>query len=583
MLFDDRLDTVLRSGAGGERAARTQFRQLLDLLGSGRNGQPGKLANSAYARLAELSDRIPPEEQSRILREPGLRLRNRRLVAFLAEGESKPAAAALATARLTEDDWLRLIPELSVVARGLLRHRRDLPKCAKQVLERLGVRDLVLPEPTRQSIRKPMPGTAEESHAPPPPALEAVSITPAEQARDRPLRQKPGASQPDAIRNLLRRIEEFRQGRREPPGTPRLPLGDAEDGEGFAPPDSFEFASDPYGQIDWASPHIAAQAVGIRLARHRSGAIAALEDEAARAMERRQPLRDARLAVDAGPAISGEWRLDAWPRFARYGGHFLGYWGRIRRPVPAAPERRGDHAAAERMRQMLHELRTPVSAIQGFAEIIQQQLYGPAPNEYRALAAAVAVDSAKLLAGFEEVDRLAKLETGAQEIETGESDFRTALIQTIQRLEGVLDSRNAGFELAVAGSDFMVGLARSEVLLLVWRLLASIAGELAPGERAALDLAGDGEMLTLKLALPRALAESEEAFLIRGRADKRVVSAGMFGTGFALRLARAETLAAGGSFHLADKEIAITLPLLTGSGALPSNGDQGRTADGQSV
>jgi len=34
MLFDDRLATVLRSGAAGERAARTQFRQLLDLLGS---------------------------------------------------------------------------------------------------------------------------------------------------------------------------------------------------------------------------------------------------------------------------------------------------------------------------------------------------------------------------------------------------------------------------------------------------------------------------------------------------------------------------------------------------------------------
>ena len=34
MQFDDRLATVLRSGVAGERAARTQFRQLLDLLGS---------------------------------------------------------------------------------------------------------------------------------------------------------------------------------------------------------------------------------------------------------------------------------------------------------------------------------------------------------------------------------------------------------------------------------------------------------------------------------------------------------------------------------------------------------------------
>ena len=33
MHFDDRLATVLRHRAAGERAARTQFRQLLDLLG----------------------------------------------------------------------------------------------------------------------------------------------------------------------------------------------------------------------------------------------------------------------------------------------------------------------------------------------------------------------------------------------------------------------------------------------------------------------------------------------------------------------------------------------------------------------
>ena len=34
MYFDDRLATVLRARAGSERAARTQFRQLVDLLGT---------------------------------------------------------------------------------------------------------------------------------------------------------------------------------------------------------------------------------------------------------------------------------------------------------------------------------------------------------------------------------------------------------------------------------------------------------------------------------------------------------------------------------------------------------------------
>jgi len=164
MQFDDRLATVLRSGAAGERAARTQFRQLLDLLGSAPPHAGSPLVEAAYARLGEIFDALPAAEQSRILREPGQRLRNRRLVAHLAQAEPQVAAAAMAAARLGENDWLELIPVLPVTARGFLRHRRDLPDGARRLLARLGVRDLALPEP--QNV---LPPAAE---APPPPAIE---------------------------------------------------------------------------------------------------------------------------------------------------------------------------------------------------------------------------------------------------------------------------------------------------------------------------------------------------------------------------------------------------------------------------
>ena len=85
MQFDDRLATVLRSGAAGERAARTQLRQLLDLLGSAPPNGNGPLIVAAYARLEEIAGILPAAEQSRILREPGLRLRNPRLVDHLAQ------------------------------------------------------------------------------------------------------------------------------------------------------------------------------------------------------------------------------------------------------------------------------------------------------------------------------------------------------------------------------------------------------------------------------------------------------------------------------------------------------------------
>src|SRR3546814_1861100 len=47
MFFDDRLATVLRHRAAGEHAARTQFRQLLDLLGNRKYGRDESLIAAA--------------------------------------------------------------------------------------------------------------------------------------------------------------------------------------------------------------------------------------------------------------------------------------------------------------------------------------------------------------------------------------------------------------------------------------------------------------------------------------------------------------------------------------------------------
>src|SRR5688500_6121155 len=110
MQFHARLATVLRHAAHSEPGARTQYRQLLALLGSMPAGAASELAEAAYDRLDELAATLPQAVQSAILRAPGLRLRNRALVAWLARGEPQAAAAAMATARLTESDWLYLVP-----------------------------------------------------------------------------------------------------------------------------------------------------------------------------------------------------------------------------------------------------------------------------------------------------------------------------------------------------------------------------------------------------------------------------------------------------------------------------------------
>jgi signal transduction histidine kinase len=543
MMFDDRLATVLGSAVGGATAARTQYRQLIDLLGTPGLVDGNPLETRAWERLAELDALIPAEERSGILRDPGLRLRNPQLVAVLSAGDARPAAAAMAVARLDEAEWRALIPTLPVMARGFLRHRRDLPQATRELLRQLGAGDMLLPQPD---------GIAPTEAPPPPPAPASVP-------------------EGDSIRALLRRIEAFREGRRPDSrlvADPRLPLGDVTDDDGSHPALAVQFAftADTSGRIGWTDDAVAPLLCGLRLGPVGPGAVAALDDRGVRAMRARQPLRGAALAVDAAPAISGEWRVDAEPVFAP-GGMFTGYRGRLRRPAYAAgpvAEPVPVDTPQDRMRQVLHELRTPVNAIQGFAEIIQQQLFGPAPNEYRAHAAGIAVDAAKLLAGFDEIDRLSRLEAGVLEPDTGEADLREVVELTVRRMEGVLRPRSAGFAVNAADERLPTALARNDLLVLVWRVLASLAGALAPSEVLGADLACSDGQAVLAVDLPGTIARAEDPFSIALAEQRPVLSAGMFGPGFAFRLARAEAEAAGGQVEFGTDRMTLRLPLLTG-------------------
>lgn len=575
MLFDDRLATVLRTRAGSDAGLRTQFRQLLDLLGT----RPTRLSGPALARLAsaarnlpaaevdrllvkptlvsgnprmgtiagfmrldELQRRIPQDVQSAILREPGLRLRNPAMVAFLAEGDPKPAAAAMATARLTEQQWFELIPQLPVTARGFLRHRRDLPQGAKDLLGRLGVGDLVLP-----GLAATAAGTMESpAVAPPPPPSTPATAPAVELGRD------------PAIADLRARIEAFQLNRSATNQHPRLPLGDAAQHRDQVPERLIDLVTNAEGLVIHADGRSAPMLVGLALTSPHPGVLVQLGEDTRLQLQRRQPLRQAQLVLDAAPQISGDWRMDAVPLFSPVTGGFAGYAARLYRPnLPEAADLQD--SPGDTMRQVLHELRTPVNAIQGFAEIIQQQLFGMVPHEYRAHAAGIAVDAAKLLAGFDEVDRLVKLENSAMELEEGVTDFREALVDTMRRLEGVLRPRGAGFALEVAGSPFAVALAREEAMVLCWRLLATAAGALGPGETARLVLSGDGKELHLRLDVPESLRNAPPD-TSRDSQRRKVISAGMFGPAFTFRLAEAEARAAGGSLACAGEKVELRLP-----------------------
>ena len=539
MHFDDRLATVLRARGDSLAVARIQYRQLLDLLGTLPVEAAGEQVAAAYDRFGNLGRKIAPAERAAMLREPGLRLRNPRLVALLAASEPALAAAAIERAQLGDEEWLDLAPALPAGALGLVRQRRDLGPRAEALFDSIGM------------IRPALPSSESEV---------AMAAAPA-----------PG--KPSGIGAIVQRIEDFRRARAPADGTPpgeapHLPFAEAMPQRAAPRLQAFDFATDAEGRIVWSDPGMAPMAVGLRLASRETAGPASATAALALALRQRQPIRALPLDIAGAPAIAGRWLIDAAPGFDAQSGGYSGHAGRMRRPQAPAPAQPlvAPDSETDRMRQLLHELRTPVNAIQGFAEVIQQQLFGPVPHEYRALAAAVAGDAAQMLAGFEELERLARLEGSGFPLSPGGSDVAAIVAATATQLQAFTQPRGSGFDLRIdQDAAIPVAIDPAEAERLIWRLMATLAGAANPGEMLRLRGRLRGDRVRLTLQLPASLAAQDDDRLMRAVANlaPKALSAGMFGTGFSLRLAMAEARAAGGELRRRDKTLQLRLPVLT--------------------
>lgn len=546
MHFDDRLATVLQMPVQGPAMARIQWRQLLDLLARDEQRmEHSEALDAAFVRLDQLSGRIPEDERVAILREPMMRIANPELVEHLASAKPAVAIAAIAAADLSDADWLELIPALPVQARGILRHRQGFSPAITALLDRLGIGDRGLPGARGSAV-------PERSGRP-----ELVVLEGGGGLARAPVQEAAGGA---GIGAIVRRIEEFRKARA---GSEVTSDFDETSSEGLglarATVRAVDFATDPAGRIDWAEGVLGSSLVGTLLA-----GLGADPAALGQALRLRQPLRKFVVALPGAPDLAGEWRIDALPQFAPADGRFIGYAGRLRRfPAPSQPT--PQDTEGDSMRQVLHELRTPANAIQIAAEIIQQQLYGPAPHEYRALAASIAGDTAQILAGFDELDRLVKLENGSQVPASGNCDLAVIVEETVARLQAWTGPRGGGFVLPESAPSLPVGIDGEEVARLVWRLLAGLVGLTAPGEALSLDLTYVGAQAVLTVHMPPAMVERMDVAAASGQPldANRSLSSGMFGIGFTLRLAAAEAAAAGGALRRVARTLQLALPCLT--------------------
>lgn len=586
MIVDDRLETVLRTNVAGKTAAATQLRQLVDLLGT----VPLAAWNAQHAgglqRIDALCALLDDEGCARVLR--SVSHRSPVLVYHFAQHGPRSAAAAVASARLTEDDWLALIPRLPTQARGFVRHRSDLGERVRALLSHLGINDFLLPEPEAEPATadpgRPEPVTLQQE------ILEPVAPVPEPIAEAAPEPEPElGPSEPlsnltpdDGIGAIVRRIEAFRRKRDErqasTPVVPRidgvaplLPFGEEQLPPRQAPL-SIDLRTDAEGTVIHATVDPPGMLVGARVFCADAAAAVHCDPAMAAAFRMRQPIDAGVLQIEGANFVAGVWQADGTPLFARDGGRFTGYLLRLRRAIaearttvtaePSAPP--AALAEADRLRQLLHELRTPINAIQGFAEMIQSQVFGTTPHQYRAMAASIAADAAQMLAGFEEIERLVKLESRALSIDTGEADAAAIVARLVEQVSGVLAARNVRLAVAMPPLQVPVSFAAEEIERTVWRLLSVIATSVAPGERITIALDTGVATASLAMTLPASLAQLDDTALFAPDAPMgggSLATSAMLGNGFALRLARAEFEAGGGGLRREGSRLVAELPL----------------------
>lgn len=578
--FDDTLETVLAADLSTPYGAQSAWRQLVDLIGRRR----APVGTRAMATLRALRPQVPLAVRVASARALDQADPPTPLVRLFATDDAAAALPVLQVARMTAADWIELLPDLSPAGRHVLRNRRDLPPAVHRALEAFGPVDFVLPDASRDGaagddspagdivdtvnpqLSAPggiasgpdLPQAQDMNHAR---AFVADDADPALRPLDAAEAGAPGSDGegPFAIAEVVARIDAFWR-EREAGGAPAP--------RAVTPGERFRFETDSQGVIRWVEGVSRAPLVGLALEATDNAGGSTADGIAAGAFRRRAPFRAARLWVTGDSDAAGDWRISGVPVFEPETGRFAGYRGTARRPRSDERAERGKPAdaggAAESLRELVHELRTPTNAIAGFAEMIEAQMLGPVPAAYRARAEEIRNQARALLGAIDDLDLAARIDSAALSLVPTRVPLRPLLAEIAEDLAPLLDLRGAQLALPIAERSLHGD--RRAIERLLSRLLSTLISASASGERIGIDLGGEGEaMVAIAIDRPRALADYPGDAVL-GIDDESEDDA-LLGTGFALRLARNLARELGGSLAIEADRLTLRLPAFV-SGAM---------------
>lgn len=514
MRFDDRLTTVLAQQVATPHDRAVRWRQLVDLVA--RSGGEGD--RDLLDRALDLIRR-----DARSIREP-LRAATARAIA----GQPVPIALL---ALFAADKLAVAAPLIAPAA------------LEGETLER--IREAASPD-VRRFI--------DNLHPPPEPAPKATEPSPVVEDEDGP-----------SISDVLARVEKVRAERASvsvppqpsrPPAAspPTMPLP-------HTAPSLFRWECSPGGEIEWVEGAPRGALVGRSIAM--ADADEGVDDCVERAFTVRAPFRDCTLELGDDGQLAGTWTISGAPAFAPTDGRFIGYRGVARRGPPedeADPTAEQGPVGHDALREMIHEIKTPLNAIIGFAEIIDGQYFGPAHRRYRERAAEIVTNARSLLTAAEDLDFVARLQSqrGSDRQGTDLKKFLPAFAEALRE-----QGAKAGVSVDVdgAGTEGRSALDPELTQRLLHRFTEALLGAAEPGERLSCRVQTSGSLCGVSMTRPRAtiLATKEDLldpeFTI-GERDRDLL-----GLGFSMRLVNGLVSLAGGGLEIDDDRFTLFIPL----------------------
>jgi hypothetical protein len=520
---DSMIATILRQAPVDRRASIAAWRQLTDILAQRGNQLDTTDIRRAFHALAVLRRDVPEKVRRDCAVAVARHGRFAPLVAFFANDVPAVSATMLRRARLAEADWLAMLPTTAATARSILAGRSDLPVSVRRALDSLGAGSVALPQPVIAA--------ADAS------AADVVDEAPASQ-----------------ISELVRRIDKYQSSRSKPaPAKPRT---------------SFLFETGPDGVIRWVDGITRGAAIGLSIAESALGGEPGTDGAAVGAFRQRAEIVNARMILEGSAADAGEWRFSALPWFDPATGQFCGYRGTARRPqhneLPYGRPESSD--SGDSIRQLIHELRSPLNAISGFAQIISGQMFGPVSGAYRKMADSIIVDAGAVQDIIDDLEVAAR-STGVVETKASDevADLATVMAQIEGDLAPLLADQRIDLSISRVGGPFLAHADDANSRRMVGRLLTALvdiceAGTTLVGQLVA--EAGPDDMLQLRIVRPAAIRFASAADLLDPgfSPEGEAPGAAILSLGFSLRLVDSLARGAGGRLDIGHNALTLYLP-----------------------